>query len=111
MRDSRYLKLLSLLVLLVGLGTACCIYVIAEPALVDPFNPLASKRYVHELGLYGGKFNVLAAELTQWFNGLWHGKNLAFTVGVISLFLAWLLWFIGTSWQVEPEIETEGQNR
>jgi hypothetical protein len=61
---------------------------------VDIFNPLASKAYMRELQMYGGKFNVLAAELSQWFDGLWHGRRLAYTVGGLTLFLSALFWFV-----------------
>jgi len=53
-----------------------------------------SKKYLHDLELYGGKVNVLAAEFTNWFYGLWHGKSLAFTTGCITIVISFLLFFI-----------------
>ncbi len=94
---SNRLRPLAVLILITGLISALVIYLCAEPEVINPFDPMASKRYIHELGIYGGQFNVLAAELSQWFQGLWHGKTLAFTVGTILAGLAWLLWFIGSS--------------
>ncbi|MFI5165658.1 MAG: hypothetical protein ACHQQS_03480 [Thermoanaerobaculales bacterium] len=32
--------------------------------------------------------NVLAVEFMTWFDGLWHGRSVAYTVAVISLLLA-----------------------
>ena len=53
--------------------------------LIAPEN---SKKYVHDLELYGGKANVLANEFMSWFVGLWHGKSLAFTVACITIFIS-----------------------
>ena len=52
--------------------------------------------------------NVLATELMQWFDGLWHGRSLAFTVGIISAVLAFLAWFIGIPPQTN--LDTDSQN-
>jgi hypothetical protein len=56
-----------------------------------PVAPADSKAYQRELERFGGKANVLAAELDRWFASLWHGRKLAFTVafiaGVVSLTL------------------------
>jgi hypothetical protein len=40
-----------------------------------------------------GKQGVLMAELTDWFASLWHGRNLAYTLAVLSIsgFLACFL--------------------
>lgn len=43
-----------------------------------PVMPQDSKMYRHDLELYGGKANVIANEFTRWFEGLWHGRSLAF---------------------------------
>jgi hypothetical protein len=94
MDGCRYFRIVAIAILLVGLGSAIMIYFQAESTAVDVFNPMASKAYLRELQLYGGKFNVLAAELSQWFGGLWHGRRLAYTVGVLTLFLSALFWFV-----------------
>jgi hypothetical protein len=58
-------------------------------AAARPANPLAeqleSKKYLHDLEVYGGKANVLAAEFREWFSGLWSGKNLAYTIVVLTV--------------------------
>ena len=51
-----------------------------------------SKQYQRTLELYGGKANVLAVELTQWFDTLWHGTRLAYTVACASVLLAGAFW-------------------
>jgi hypothetical protein len=101
------LRIVPVVVLIVGLGSAIFIYIFAEPSTVDPFNPMSSKGYIRELQLYGGKFNVLAAELSQWFGGLWHGRTLAFTVGVLSLFLAWVFWFVCTPRHINHDKQSQ----
>jgi len=47
-----------------------------------------SKKYVHDLELYGGKSAVLADDFMRWFAELWHGKSLAFTVACIAIFIS-----------------------
>jgi|ERR1700674_784933 len=87
---STTLRVISAAILTVGLLSAIVIYWNAAPA---PEIPLGadleeSKQYLRQLELYGGKANVLGAELRAWFDDLWHGRSLAFTVGFIALLLA-----------------------
>lgn len=62
-----------------------------------------SKKYLRELEVYGGKANVLATAFRHWFDGLWHGRSLAFTVAVISLFLALAYRFVATP--LPPDVD------
>jgi len=82
--------LITAIILLVGLGSSVAIYLTAENvAESGPVNEFEnSKKYMHDLELYGGKANVLANELTNWFTGLWHGESLAFTVACITVVIA-----------------------
>ena len=83
---SRY-QLVSFLILLAGLGSSIAIYLTAGPSadmnMVNEFE--VSKRYAHDLELYGGKANVIADKFSHWFDGLWHGQSLAFTVAVLTI--------------------------
>ena len=106
----KYLKLISITILLIGLGGAVFLYLTAGPPDVENFNPLASKKYIRELELYGGKFNVLAVELNQWFADLWHGKSLAVIVGITTLALASLLWFISSFPSMSHDTEAPDTN-
>jgi hypothetical protein len=85
-------------ILAVGLGTALAIYLSAAPGGANPlgFEPEDSKRYLRDVEVYGGKVNLVAAQIRGAWNGLWHGRSLAFTVGGLTLFLALAFWFIGT---------------
>jgi hypothetical protein len=99
------LYLISAIILLIGLSSSIWIYLTAEKSknffgyeiaggnayLIMPEN---SKKYIHDLYLYGGKAAVLADEFSRWFVGLWHGKSLAFTVVFITIFIALGFFFV-----------------
>jgi hypothetical protein len=95
-----YLYLVSIMILLAGIGSALWIYQSAEDdssnnlgyeivgGYVYSTTPNNTKKYSHDLELYGGKAAVLADRLSRWYSGLWHGKSLAFTVACIALLLS-----------------------
>jgi hypothetical protein len=91
------LYLVAATVLLVGLGSAVFIYLSAEETtdstLVSEF--LNSKRYLHDVKSYGGNASVLADQFSRWFDGLWHGESLAFTVAFITIVVSFVLFVIG----------------
>lgn len=78
---------ITVLLLVLGFGSAVAIYFTTEPFAYDPLmgNPLASKRHMHELRVIGGKANVAAAEFMAWFSERWQGRNLATTVAVLTV--------------------------
>ena len=84
---ARRLKYVTTAILVVGFGTAISVYVAARARPENPlgYEPLETKKYLHDLELYGGKANVLAAEFREWFVGLWYGRQLAFTIAVITV--------------------------
>jgi len=78
-------------ILLAGLATALLVYFAAAPVRDVPGErPEDSKRYLRQMEVYGGQANVLASEIREWFEGLWQGRALAFTVAFLSLLLAGL---------------------
>jgi hypothetical protein len=85
--NPRKVNQISLLLLVLGLGSALVLSLIAAPATDDPQlnDPLASKKYLRELKVIGGQANVLADEFQTWFAGLWHGVGLARTVAVLTV--------------------------
>ena len=99
------INLLSAIVLLVGLGTAIFIYQTADTdssgvlgyqiigGAIYPIMPENTKIYKHDLEVYGGKAAVLADDFRRWFNGLWHGTTLAFTIAVITIFVSFAGFF------------------
>lgn len=100
-----YLNLISVMILLVGLGSAVLIYRTAENdsnsvlgyeiigGQAYPIMPEDSKMYLHDLQLYSGKAGVLADEFRRWFVGLWYGKSLAFTVAYITIFISFVVFY------------------
>jgi hypothetical protein len=91
------LNVASILILLLGLGSAVLIYQMAEGESGSVLSydrdddssyllsPGDSKKYLRDLELYGGKANVLATQLRYWFAGLWHGKPLAYIIALLSV--------------------------
>jgi len=71
----------------VGFGAAAAIYAVAlaRPEIAPGYEPLETKKYLHDLEVYGGKANVVAAEFREWFAGLWAGTNLAWTIAVLTI--------------------------
>lgn len=84
--------------LLFGLGSALAIYLTVAPDVVDPLlgDPMANKKYLRELRVMGGQGNVLAAEFQDWFDGLWHGQELAGTVAVITVGVVLVFRFVAS---------------
>lgn len=82
-------------ILALGFGAATAIYVAATPKGANPlgYEPEDTKKYLRDLEMFGGKINVLATEFTRWWEGLWHGRNLATTVAWLTLFAALAFWF------------------
>jgi len=89
----RRLRFAAAAILIVGLTGAIWIYASAAPPTDDPLgNFEQSRQYLHELELYGGKMNVLAVQLTRWFESLWRGTRLAYTVACATVLVAGAFW-------------------
>jgi hypothetical protein len=43
----------------------------------------------------GGNAAVFMAQLHQWFDGVWHGTALAYTVAVAGMAIAGICFFVG----------------
>ena len=107
-RRSR-LRRLAAVILSVGLGSAVAVYFAAGPDSDNPlgYDPMQTKTYLHDLELYGGKANVLAAEFREWFTGLWMGRNLAFTIAVLTVLVFLAIRYVAAAGSLEPLDETE----
>lgn len=83
----RQINQITVLLLLLGFGSALAIYLMASPTPVDPLlgPPLVTKKELREMMAIGGNANVLSTEIRDWFAGLWHGKSLAGTVAVLTV--------------------------
>lgn len=106
------LCLIGTSILLLGLIGAATLYAMAGEApdnstgyelvngVVYPVASGDSKRYRHDLERYGGKMAILTDEFGNWFSGLWHGRSLAYTIGVISVALSGVIFLVAT--QLDP---------
>jgi hypothetical protein len=98
-------RLISYVIFSVGIVISAVIYITARPPAEHPFgyNPMKTKVFLRELELYGGKGNIMAAELREWFFGLWQGKNLSFTIACITVIISIILWYIGSRKHADPD--------
>lgn len=102
-----FLYFLSAGILLVGLGIAGLIYQAAindsnsnggyevVGGFIYPSAAENSKKYEHDLQLFGGQPAVIADKFMRWFAGLWHGESLAFTVACIAIILSFGVFLYG----------------
>ena len=71
-----------------GMGPTEAGWQALEAALAPPPHRGPEPRHLRELEVFGGKANILATQFRQWFEGLWEGRNLAWTVATLSAALA-----------------------
>ncbi len=85
-------------ILALGFGCAAFIYLFARTQADNAlgYDPMDTKKYLRDLELFGGKSNVLATQFTLWWQGLWQGRNLAFTMAFLTVCLALAFWLIAT---------------
>jgi hypothetical protein len=95
-----WLKLLSALILLLGVASAALVYhraaqdssrasgYEAADGTIYPIMPGDSKLYRHNLEVYGGKFGVMLDDFRRWFLGLWQGKSLAVMIAAAAIMIA-----------------------
>jgi hypothetical protein len=107
------LNFISALILLIGLGSALVIYIMAPDATAGvlgyeiiggrmyPIVP--DKMYVRNMELYGGDWAVLANDITRWYDGLWQGKSLAVTIAFIAIMSAGVIFFFNNYVSFEDE--------
>lgn len=77
------LRLVGLIILIAGLAASAMVGAAAPPP--DEGAAEDAKRYEYQMELLGGKSNVFAAELREWFDGLWHGKGLSHMLAFVSV--------------------------
>ena len=96
-----------------GLGAATLIYFTATPPAANPlgYEPENTKRYLRQLEVVGGKANVVGTEFQRWFDGLWQGRQLAFTVAWLTLLFTAAFWFLSTRLAVGTDAGTDADGR
>ncbi len=99
-----HVRVVTRAILLVGLAAAAVIFLVnSGPGGASDYELERSKMYLHDLQLYGGRANVLADDFRNWWGGLWHGRNLAFTVAAISILAALAYRFVATPLPADAE--------
>ena len=108
------LYLTSVIILLIGMGSAVLIYMLASDSPESLLNMEleSSKMYLHDLELYGGKANILTNEFKRWFIELWVGESLAYTIGCIAIVLSYGFFHVGylsySAQESNAEVHAEG---
>lgn len=110
-RLATHFKSMAVIILAVGLSSSAIVYLTAKSAAPNPlgYDPLDTKKYLRELEVYGGKVNILATEFREWFDGLWRGRPLAFTIVFITVMLACLFWFLGSHHSPSSDVDGEAE--
>jgi hypothetical protein len=84
-------------VLALGCGSSFWAYRVAvRDELGDSLMAQArdTKAYQGQMEYLGGKANVLGSDISGWFAGLWHGRNLAYTLAVLTIVIALLCFYV-----------------
>ena len=105
------LRRIAAAILAAGWTSAVVVYFAAGPDSDNPlgYDPMQTKTYLHDLELYGGKANVLAAQFRDWFTGLWLGRNLAYTIAVLTRLVALALRYVAAAGTFDPLEEASGE--
>jgi len=104
----RRLRRVTRTILAVGFGAAVAAWIVAGARPENPlgYDPLDNKKYIHDLQVYGGTANVLAAEFREWLAGLWYGRNLAYTIAVLTVLVVLVVRF---TMLTNPSAEDENE--
>ena len=107
------LRLAGGVILLAGLGAAALVYRSAVPDYDSAYVKMLNntKKNEYEMEVVGGKANVFAAEVRDWFGSLWHGKRLAHTLGFLSVGGSFACFFVAHRLNYSPPLETPSKPR
>jgi hypothetical protein len=104
------LRLSSWIILTAGLIAAAAIFILTPPEAKENIdNPLLSKKYVHDLEVYGGRANVIQDEFVRWFEGLWQGRQLAGAIVFLTGFVFLIIRFILSPFRLNTPSEFGSQ--
>jgi hypothetical protein len=78
-------------VLIAGVAAGVAIYAVAEAPDEGADEILLSKQYTRDLRRYGGKLNVVFADVDRALASLWRGKRLGVTIAVLSIVVSAIL--------------------
>jgi hypothetical protein len=86
---------ISFVLLLAGFCAALTLYLTGAPEDLGPLgDPWASKKFVHDMRVIGGKTNAMFAEFGDWFARQWHGQNLGVTLAVLTVLVTLAFRFV-----------------
>jgi hypothetical protein len=76
-------RLIGVIILVGGLAAASAVdlTVATDDGILMP----NSKRSEYQMEIIGGKSNILASEINEWFASLWHGRRLAQMLAIFSV--------------------------
>ena len=85
----------GMVILVAGLLSAAMVYVFAADTAATI--ELGDRR-INEFQIerIGGKATVYVVRFNEWLGSLWHGRQLAFTIGAISVFIALICFWIAS---------------
>jgi len=83
LRLQERLRRVGLCLLLGGMLAAAAVFSVTPPD--DAEDQIETKKYDYQMEVIGGKTNLFATEVTTWIVGLWHGRQLARTILVLSV--------------------------
>jgi hypothetical protein len=107
---ARRLRIAGTLVLVLGLAAAGLVFLrTGAPGNGDipGYVPAEdTKVYAMQMERIGGQANVMAYQVTVWFEDLWRGRELAYTLAVLSLLAAVACFYLADLLS-EPPLEEE----
>lgn len=100
---------LSVLILALGFTAAVVLWFVMPPPDSDGWrdDPLNQKRNRRQLAVIGGQANQLSADFIEWFGERWEGRNLAYTVGFLTLVAMGGFRFVAV--RMEPPADEPGK--
>lgn len=88
-------RLASLAVAVLGLGAAGIVRLGTDEVAATTVDRSRTAAMQFQLERYGGKFAVMSADVSDWFDRLWQGRQLATTLAVLTVAVVALLLWIG----------------
>lgn len=99
------IRFFSGLIFALGLASAAAVWCLSsdepENELLD--DPLAEKRYRRELRVIGGQANQLSADFQEWFEARWRGRQLGYTLVVLTVLGVGVFRFVAVRLDVPPK--------
>jgi hypothetical protein len=111
------------MILVIGIASSAAIYFTAREDVAAsvgydvvngtayPIAPRDSKKYRHDMEMYGGKAAMLADDFNRWFDSLWQGETLAFTTVAISVLVASGFFFVARATQQAAKFADERERK